>query len=71
MTSKFPILCINGGSILQIRTKVPNCVRVSSLLCLTYVLFKLNNVNQMQQYVFSEDARFHYGSSYSKSGLYF
>ena len=41
--------------VLQIRVtkkKKRDCVRVSSLLCLTYVLFKQNNMNQMQHYFF-------------------
>ena len=51
MKSRFPSLCIEV-SLCKFEQKYRNCVRVSSLLCLTYVLFKKKNINQMHYYFF-------------------
>ena len=41
-------------SFCKFEQKYRNCVLVSSLLCLTYVLFKQKNINQMQHYFFGK-----------------
>ena len=58
MKSRFSTLCINGGIILQSEPKYRNCVRAPSLLCLTYVLFKEKNINQIKHYLFWKLAAF-------------
>ena len=39
-------------SFCKFEPKYRNCVRVPSLLCVTYVLFKQKNINQMKHYLF-------------------
>ena len=39
-------------SFCKFEPKYRNCVRVPSLVCLTYVLLKQNNINQMKHYSF-------------------
>ena len=49
MKPRFPSLYIEVW-FCKFEPKCHNFVRVSSLLCLNYVLFKQNNINQMQHY---------------------